>query len=130
MPPSRTMGLVEFFVPSEAKTCFKNLAYKQFKDIPLFLEWAPIGIFKESQIGHLLQTQGKVESEQDSKQTPTEVLHKELDIEDENVRTIYVKNLSFSTTEESLLRLVESTVGSVNSVSIAKRNIKVFISII
>lgn len=133
MPPSRTMGLIEFFVPSEAKSAFKNLAYKQFKDAPLFLEWAPTGVFKKSQIGHVLETQGQntTASTTDTGETVAPVpetpkdVHKEMDIQDENNRTLYVKNLNFSTTEESLSNLIESTVGAVNNVSIAKHNVNV-----
>lgn len=72
LPPSRTMALVEFAEPTEARrvlflvqslkmmrsqpilpplglinrTAFKKLAYRRFKGEPLYLEWAPAGCFQ------------------------------------------------------------------------------------
>ena len=40
-PPSHTLAVLEFFEPSEARVAFKSLAYKKFKHVPLYLEWAP-----------------------------------------------------------------------------------------
>jgi len=45
LPPSRTMALVEFIESSVAQRAFKSLAYKKFKHVPLYLEWAPSDIF-------------------------------------------------------------------------------------
>ena len=42
LPPSKTLALVELVEPSDAKRAFKRLAYKNFKKMPLFLEWAPL----------------------------------------------------------------------------------------
>lgn len=46
LPPAKTIALVEFSEPNEAKKAFRELAYKKFKHVPLFLEWAPMNIFK------------------------------------------------------------------------------------
>lgn len=123
MPPSRTMAIVEFFVNSEAKTAFRSLAYKKFKDVPLFLEWAPIGVFKESHIGKTLEKGEEENENEDENENVAPIM--ELDEPEIHNRTLYVKNLSFATTEESLTKLVESIVGKVNSVTIAKHNVKV-----
>jgi multiple RNA-binding domain-containing protein 1 len=45
MPPSHSLALIEFGSSNDAKSAYRNLAYKQFKDAPLFLEWAPTGVF-------------------------------------------------------------------------------------
>lgn len=39
-------GIVEFLDSGEAKKAFRNLAYSKFKSLPLYLEWAPIQVFK------------------------------------------------------------------------------------
>lgn len=39
---------MEFIEPSEARTAFRHLAYSKFKNIPLYLEWAPENIFLNS----------------------------------------------------------------------------------
>lgn len=39
-------GIVEFLDSGEAKKAFRNLAYSRFKSLPLYLEWAPVQVFK------------------------------------------------------------------------------------
>lgn len=39
-------GIVEFLDSGEAKKAFRNLAYSRFKSMPLYLEWAPVQVFK------------------------------------------------------------------------------------
>lgn len=46
LPPSGVTALIEFLAPSEAKAAFRKLAYSKFKNLPLYLEWAPENIFK------------------------------------------------------------------------------------
>lgn len=36
---------MEFLDAGEAKQAFKNLAYSRFKNLPLYLEWAPLAVF-------------------------------------------------------------------------------------
>ena len=45
LPPTKTLGLVEYAESADARRAFKGLAYKRFQNIPLYLEWAPAGIF-------------------------------------------------------------------------------------
>ena len=42
-PPSHTMALVDMPLPQEARAAFRALAYRKFKHVPLYLEWAPEG---------------------------------------------------------------------------------------
>jgi multiple RNA-binding domain-containing protein 1 len=108
LPPSRTIALVIYESNNDAKRAFRKVAYKRFKHVPLYLEWASIK-----------STEKKVKSE--DKQS---VLNsKEEDAVEESIdegesTTIYVKNLNFRTTEESLLRVFEEDVGNVRSVRI------------
>lgn len=46
LPPSGVTAIVEFLDSSEAKKAFSKLAYTKFKNLPLYLEWAPENTFK------------------------------------------------------------------------------------
>ncbi|KAG4377881.1 hypothetical protein GLYMA_18G225850v4 [Glycine max] len=39
---------VVFLEPAEVKAAFRALAYKRYKDAPLYLEWAPSNILSQS----------------------------------------------------------------------------------
>jgi multiple RNA-binding domain-containing protein 1 len=43
----RTVALVEFGGAADARRAFKKLAYTRYQHVPLYLEWAPLGIFTE-----------------------------------------------------------------------------------
>lgn len=45
LPETKTLALVEYQKPGEARQAFKTLAFKRFQTAPLFLEWAPKDIF-------------------------------------------------------------------------------------
>ena len=45
------MALVDFVEPSEARAAYKGLAYRSYKHVPLYLEWAPLGIMSKPQAG-------------------------------------------------------------------------------
>ena len=191
MPPSRTVSLIEFAAPQEARAAFKHLAYKQFKDAPLFLEWAPTGIFGEeakdkdaengveagvsddkvtkagksaakeiketitksadeasSRAGSVKSAETKTstsasttesESKKDKKSSKTALesspsedtssaaiskLGSLDEVLEEASLTLFVKNLSFATTEDSLRTLVERLLGDVSNVSIAMHKVK------
>lgn len=46
LPPSGVTAIIEFLAPTEARSAFKKLAYSRFKNLPLYLEWAPDNTFK------------------------------------------------------------------------------------
>jgi multiple RNA-binding domain-containing protein 1 len=122
---------VEFIEPSEARKAFTRLAYTKFKHLPLYLEWAPDDSFispvaKSSQENNttdkLSQSKGMKSSEaanaksmantitDESKQNKTENNGQdEDDDEDEDEpepdTTLFVKNISFNTTEEQLKKV-------------------------
>lgn len=50
LPPTHSLAIVEFTHAQEARQAFKSLAYKRFKNVPLYLEWAPADIFDLSKI--------------------------------------------------------------------------------
>ena len=91
LPPSRAIGLVEFLHQQDAKKAFSSLAYKSFKYVPLFLEWPPVEIFKE-----------KLDPKKISAPKNLVNLEENLSTNEEVSNTIYIKNLNFTTTEETL----------------------------
>lgn len=90
LPPAGISALIEFTSPSVARKTFKKLAYTEFKHLPLYLEWAPLGV---------INNQSVIKSKKES-------VIKEECLGDDNTKnhaTIFVKNLNFSTTDEALL---------------------------
>jgi multiple RNA-binding domain-containing protein 1 len=113
LPPSRTIALVEFMNASDAKKAFRKLAYKRFKHVPLYLEWAPVGLKTSSRMN-------PVESATTAAITP-EIKDDEDAVDSEGLRgiTIYVKNLNFSTSEADVRHIFEEAIGkNVRSVRI------------
>lgn len=47
VPRTRTIAVVEFGDAQEAKKAFRSLAYRPVRGVPVYLEWAPEGIFRE-----------------------------------------------------------------------------------
>ncbi len=48
LPPRGVTAIIEFLEPSEAKTAFRKLAYSKFRHMPLYLEWAPVNVFRSA----------------------------------------------------------------------------------
>lgn len=45
----KVTALVEMKIPADAKIAFTSLAYSKYKSQPLYLEWAPVDVFKGSE---------------------------------------------------------------------------------
>lgn len=121
MPKHGITALVDFVEPYEAKKAFMKLAYSQFKNAPLYLEWAPENIFTraaektdantnetvineesekkgDEKVAHNAKTQDNLE-EADDGQDDTETM------EPENDTTLFVKNVNFKTTDGALKKV-------------------------
>ncbi|XP_035215935.1 probable RNA-binding protein 19 isoform X1 [Stegodyphus dumicola] len=127
VPPSGLMALVEFVEPSEARTAFKKLAYTRFHTTPLFLEWAPINAMKErtpdTAKNQSNETEVKEEETKETAQNPNDE-NAESDDEPAPNTTIFVKNLNFSTTVESLKKHFQQC-GPIHSATIStKKDVK------
>ncbi|KAK2102674.1 hypothetical protein P7K49_020341 [Saguinus oedipus] len=48
LPEGGITAIVEFLEPLEARKAFRHLAYSKFHHVPLYLEWAPVGIFSSA----------------------------------------------------------------------------------
>lgn len=89
MPPSKTMALVAFHSSKDAQKAFQRLAYKRYKRVPIYLEFAPENCVKPAST---------------SDEAPQGLPLVEDSVEDNSLKlhTLYIKNLNFDTTEESL----------------------------
>jgi len=86
LPPTKAIAVIEFTDAEHAANAFQNLAYYELKDEPLYLEWAPIGLVQEK------QRQANQEMEE---------------IQEAKSRTLFVKNLNFETTEDTVKEVFE-----------------------
>ncbi|KAL4495586.1 hypothetical protein ABPG72_014055 [Tetrahymena utriculariae] len=101
LAPNKAIGIVQYEDQSHALNAFEKLSYFSVKNNPLYLEWAPLGMID-------------VEQAEEEKE-------KEIIIEDELSKILYIKNLSFNTTEATLQGLFEKAkVGTIRSVKIVK----------
>jgi multiple RNA-binding domain-containing protein 1 len=125
LPPARTIALVEFPDRNEAKVAFRKLAYKKFKNVPLYLEWAPLNTFTEEYNKEKIEKR-KLERKEKVEDQSVKKIAEKPDVEElPPAATIFVKNLNFSTTEEGLKKAFEN-VGGLRSVRISsKPNVKV-----
>ena len=101
MPEYGIACLVEFNERQEARDAFKKLAYRKFKSVPLYLEWAPMDIFdgngdEYSEKAEHEEKEEKIEKEEKSNDGDND------DDEYEENATLFVKNLNFDTNEDGL----------------------------
>jgi multiple RNA-binding domain-containing protein 1 len=114
LPPSRTIALVEFGHSSDAKRAFKKLAYRRFKHVPIYLEWAPL--YREPGQETIPTGNNAQETKESSL---VDLQETEMTVDEGTVSaTIYVKNLNFRTTESTLHEVFEKAVGGVRAVRI------------
>lgn len=116
MPPAGITALVEFLEPSEARKAFHALAYKKYKHLPLYLEWAPDNSFTVpiSEVTNKRDTvateaercseniEEDATMERKPKDTRNNVCNEKDDEPVEADTTLFVKNINFATTEEQL----------------------------
>lgn len=104
LTPSKLIALVEFVHPQFAKKAFVSLSYSRFRDVPLYLEWAPSKIL------------GVMSEVADDAPVPAPL---PAVVTETHVFTIYVKNLSYDTTEDKIKEHF-SKIGPVRAVTIQK----------
>ena len=118
LPPSRTLAVIEYSHGNDAKSAFRRLAFRRFKNVPLYLEWAPLAaVTKDAN-----QKPAGEEMHSDSNPALTEeAAEDEEDIQVSVTPTLYVKNLNFKTTEETLHELLSQYVKDVRSIRIPQK---------
>ena len=103
LPPSGVTAVIEFQEPSEAKRAFKNLAYSKFKNLPLFLEWAPEKTFKTDFDSKETKEESDEKSESENEEIKPKSEEKDEDEEvPEDGTTLFIKNLSFETRNDAV----------------------------
>ena len=134
--------MIEFIHLNEAKTAFRRLAYSKFKNIPLYLEWAPQDPFTEAYDAEKEERRREAvkknmtsvsepsfieegtKEESKVKRLPQSELENDVEATEEPdllpVATVFIKNLNFSTTEEGL-RAVFGGLSGLRSIRIAKK---------
>ncbi|KAH7293538.1 hypothetical protein KP509_28G030000 [Ceratopteris richardii] len=126
LPPTKTLALVIYLEPSEARAAMKGLAYRRFKYVPLYLEWAPENILGTSkgQTKNAIRDTPKIESNELKRAVLEQQLTMPTNIETDHdlseSRSVFIKNLSFTTSEASLKKHLQKNLkeGSVCSVTI------------
>ena len=121
LPPSKTVALVDFVEPTEARSAFKGLAYRRYRHTPLYLEWAPMGIINNAAKHRSAKQAPAIEKEQanirkavqaDGKGISSTVAASDLSrSQNEDIaayQTLFLKNLSFGVTQEMLEAHLES----------------------
>ncbi|KAH9790124.1 nucleotide binding [Citrus sinensis] len=107
LPSTKTLALVVFLEPAEAAAAFKGLAYKHYKGVPLYLEWAPSDVLSQSSTSKGNQKNDAVVGEHDAKRALLEqqlegVTDADIDPDRVESRSLFVKNLNFKTSDENL----------------------------
>lgn len=146
LPEGGITAIVEFLEPLEARKAFRHLAYSKFHHVPLYLEWAPVGVFSSTAPQRKEPQEAPAKSAEESMVEPetvadgekpagegaeaatakTEEDEEEDEDEDEESLpgcTLFIKNLNFSTTEETL-KEVFSKAGAVKSCSVSRKKNK------
>ncbi|KAL4739739.1 hypothetical protein BDV11DRAFT_112856 [Aspergillus similis] len=113
MPPSGTIAIVAFARPDETQKAFKSLAYRKLGDSILFLEKAPKDLFEADVPPQNPLPETKAVSQGFS--TTDTFAADEGDEEMMATATLFIKNLNFSTTNQSLIEAFRPLDGFVSA---------------
>ena len=134
MPPTRTLALVEYTEGADARRAFKALAFRKVHHVPLYMEWAPADTFGKDAPGYADRavTLTNVKSHQKGaglvRPSAAALQGAEGNGEGEDnaapLTSIFVKNISFGSTDAGLRKLFSAAAtkvgGSVRTVRIAR----------
>ncbi|PNY05823.1 multiple RNA-binding domain-containing protein 1-like, partial [Trifolium pratense] len=97
---------VVFLEAAEAKVAFRGLAYKRYKDAPLYLEWAPSNVLSPKSTSDDNEMNSGIGEKDVKRQILEQDVERisDMDIDPDRIeaRSLFVKNLNFKTTDESL----------------------------
>ncbi|KAG7554234.1 RNA-binding domain superfamily [Arabidopsis suecica] len=118
LPRTKTLALVVFLKPAEALAAMKGMKYKRYKDVPLYLEWAPGDILDPKALPDNNEKTSDVEENDVRRLNLDQQVGIDSGIPESNV--LHVKNLNFKTSEESLKKHLTELVkqGKILSVKI------------
>ncbi|KAL7901974.1 hypothetical protein HDV63DRAFT_395140 [Trichoderma sp. SZMC 28014] len=116
MPPTGTIAIIQFAQLNHAKTAFGKMAYRRVKDSVLFLEKAPIDLFKN---GSTPEDQASPLGEQRTgvqKLSVDDLLSSGDKVEEPaETASLFVRNLNFATTTNRLAEVFEPLDGFVSA---------------
>ena len=109
LPDTKAIAVAEWLEPADARKAFKGLAYKRYKHVPIYVEWAPEGVFS-GDAPKVSAAPGKTPRADGGGRgaAAAEMRDKLLsaaspeDDGDEEATKIFVKGLSFQTSEAAL----------------------------
>jgi multiple RNA-binding domain-containing protein 1 len=124
LPPSKTIAVVQYSIANDAKVAFRRLAYRRFKSVPLYLEWAPLAAQVDTSSSSApASASTETPNLPEVKDPPAD--EEEADDDDAMVAgptsTLYVKNLSFATTEEQLRLVFAKHANDVRNIRIPQK---------
>nr|XP_029534113.1 probable RNA-binding protein 19 [Oncorhynchus nerka] len=122
LPPAGLTAIIEYLEPTEAKQAFTRLAYSKFQHVPLYLEWAPTGVFSAAMPSKTLTPDPESTTKTSAQEEEVEVEEEEEE-EEALGSTLFIKNLNFTTTEETL-RETFSKCGTLKTCTISKKKDK------
>ncbi|KAL7939597.1 RNA-binding domain-containing protein [Trichoderma chlorosporum] len=115
MPPTGTIAIIQFAQLNHAKAAFGKMAYRRVKDSVLFLEKAPVDLFKKD----AAQDQANPVGDQRTgvqKLSVDELLSSGDKIEESaETASLFVRNLNFATTTSKLAEAFEALDGFVSA---------------
>ncbi|XP_069877527.1 probable RNA-binding protein 19 isoform X1 [Dipodomys merriami] len=135
LPEGGVTAIVEFLEPLEARKAFRHLAYSKFHHVPLYLEWAPMGVFSSAAQRTSEPQAGPGDADEEVQAGPGTAAgrpgdgdHGDDDDDDDDEEsspgcTLFIKNLNFSTTEETL-KEVFSRAGALRSCVVSRKKNK------
>eukprot|EP00892_Ulva_mutabilis_P010171 jgi/Ulvmu1/7526/UM037_0070.1 len=112
MPSTRALALVELQDEQSASMAFKHLAYKRFHHVPLYLEFAPDGVFDTP----AAQRECPDLTPEALPQPHDDVLDFAEPGEANASSTVFIKGLSFNTTQASLQERCSKAAAAVGGV--------------
>lgn len=120
LPPTRVLALVEYLEPSDARSAFRGLAYRRLQHVPLYLEWAPAGIFNGPAASAPLRAPkaaAKAEAAESAGDEATADLVQAADVDVDDAEAepqmLFVKNLAWKTDDASLRRHFDKAASAV-----------------
>ena len=136
LPPEGVSALVEYSDPSTAKKAFKQLAYSEFKHVPVYLEWAPTGVLGEGRgtmnrdtaTGNSMDGSLQVkEMESSCNHLQSKHLHSQVQLEptvaeetEQKSSKLLVRNIPFEAKKKEVMELF-GTFGRLKSVRLPKK---------
>ncbi|KAI8464255.1 MAG: hypothetical protein J3K34DRAFT_380531 [Monoraphidium minutum] len=136
LPPTHTLALVEYAEPQDARSAFKALAYKKYRHVPLYLEWAPRDVWgrpppaaapaaaaaaAKPAAAAAAQEQGQQQGGAATAAAAAEEGGDDGDGGGGPTGSIYVKNLNFTTTDAALAKHFDRAASAAGSRVVSAR---------